>query len=467
MTTLRDALHFRFTSFPRQALAVAGIVSFLATACGPDAPSPEEPADPKLATQVAATLTALAPAAVEPSPTPDSATEPTAAPTPTPTRAGLDELVVAYVDDGDPWITTESGPPRQLSDAGDTIEVLISDDGAKVVFLRRETAEGDTQPVEIRTANADGSDERILVRPEQFDGLYPLEGMLHHDLASISFIPGSHDLLLNTRAIPEGPGLLKHDDLLRLDIESGALSTVFPPGEGGDFVPSPDGEQVALVRPNSISLVNVDGSDLRAEVVTHEPVITYSEFRYYSQPIWSADSGRLAVMIPSSDPLAEAPTGTAWRIASDGSATEAASYVGDFYFTQHGASSVISPDFARLIVPRRLDSGLELHLAPLGGELSSYDTGDLNWISWNPTGSHFVYGKSAPTAIQLGSVDGPPSALVDGTNLRWIDAESFLFLSGSRGAWTLRQGALDGAISDLASPAGDFIPYDFAAANGP
>lgn len=449
-------------------LLLLGLALLLAAAaCGPTTPTVADPADSKVATQVAATLTGLAPSAAEPSPTPEAPEEATTEPTASPTRPAASELLVVYVDDGNPWLTTESGPPRQLSQAGDTIEVLISDDGAQVVFVRREAVEGDTPPVEIRAVNADGSSERVLMRPAQFDALYPLEGMLHHDVASIDFIPDSHDLLLNTRAIPEGPGLLKHDDLLRLDSGSGELRTLFPPGDGGDFVTSPDGSQLALIQPDSISLANVDGSNLRSDVVTYQPVITYSEFRYYAQPIWAADSRQLAVMIPSSDPLADAPTGTAWRIALDGSATEVATHTGDFFFTQHSASSVIAPDLARLIVPRRIDSGLQLHLGPLGGELSSYDTGDLNWMSWNPAGSHFVYGKGAPTVIQLGSVDGPSAPLVEGTDLRWTGPDSFLFLSGSRGAWTLRQGALDGSTTDLAAPAGDFIPYDFALPSAP
>jgi hypothetical protein len=159
-----------------------------------------------LATQVAATLTALAPSAVETTEAPQAPAEDT--PQATEAPAAPDELLIVYVDDGNPFITTIGCPPTQLSAAGSTVDVLISDDGQRVVFMRRESAPGQSPPVEIRAVNADGSGEQTLVTAEQFDALYPLDGMLHNDLATIAFIPGSHDLLLNTRAIAEGLGLM-------------------------------------------------------------------------------------------------------------------------------------------------------------------------------------------------------------------------------------------------------------------
>ncbi|MDX1600796.1 MAG: hypothetical protein R3191_04700 [Anaerolineales bacterium] len=431
-------------------------------ACRLSPPATSEPTDKAVATQVAATLTALAPSAVEATSTPESPSEATTAPTPT--EAGLEELTVVYIDDGDPWITTASGTPRQLSDAGDGVDVLISDDGQLVVYLRRASGTDTTPPVEIRAVSAAGSDDRTLMSAEDVNGLYPLDGMLRNDVSSIEFIPGTHDLLLNTRAVPEGPGLLKYNDLLRLDAETGELTTLFAPEDGGDFVTSPDGEQLALVRPDSIGIVNSDGSNLRPDAVSYEPVITYSEFQYYAQPIWSSDSSELAVMIPSADPLADSPSGTLWRINTDGSATEAASYAGNFYFAQQGSSSVVAPDFTQVIVPREIDSGLEISLAPFdGGGVTGYDSGDLGWIGWAPDALHFVYSKGGPMQLQLGEVTGGPDPLATGTDLRWTAADTFLYLSGSRGAWTLRLGSLSGSPVNLVAPAGDFIPYDFAA----
>ncbi|MDX1600870.1 MAG: hypothetical protein R3191_05090, partial [Anaerolineales bacterium] len=244
----------------------------------------------------------------------------------------------------------------------------------------------------------------------------------------------------------------------------GELTTLFPPEDGGDFVIAPDGDQLALIQPDSIGIVNSDGSNLRPDAVTYEPVITYSEFQYYAQPIWSADSSQLAVMIPSADPLADSPSGTLWRINEDGTASEVTTYAGNFYFAQQGSSSVVAPEFTRVIVPRQIDSGLDIGLAPFeGGGVTSYDSGDLGWTVWAPDSLHFVYSKGGPMEMQLGEVTAPPQPLATGTDLRWMDADTFLYLSGSRGAWTLRLGSLGGPPVDLASPAGDFIPYDFAA----
>lgn len=440
-----------------------GLILLLsALACRLPAPATSEPTDKAVATQVAATLTALAPSAVEPTNSPEGPAEATAAPTPT--EAGLEELTVVYIDDGRPWITTASGTPRQLSSVSGAVDILISDDGQLVVYLRRESGSGATPPVELRAVNADGSDDRTLMSPEDVNRLYPLNGMLRNDVSSIEFIPGTHELLFNTRAVAEGPGLLKYNDLLRLDGETGELTTLFPPEEGGDFVISPDGAQLALIQPDSISLVNSDGSNLRPNVMSYEPVITYSEFQYYAQPIWSVDASRLAAVIPSADPLADSPSGTLWRINEDGSASEVTTYSGDFYFTQQGASSVIAPDLTRVLVPRQIDSGLEIGLAPFeGGSVTGYDSGDLGWTGWAPDALHFVYSKGGPMELQLGEVAEGPRPLASGTDLRWTGVDAFLYLSGSRGAWTLRLGSLSGPPVNLAAPAGDFISYDFAA----
>ncbi|NIN69433.1 MAG: hypothetical protein GTO63_33065, partial [Anaerolineae bacterium] len=154
-------------------------------------------------------------------------------------------LRIVYTDGGDIWLLEDDRPPRQLSSSGSAQQVLISSDGRKVVFVRRTEPQG--VPPEIRSINIDGSDEKVIMSPSQFDALYSLDDFLHNDLSDIAFIPGTHTLMLNTRAIPEGPGVLKYDDLMLLDADTGALTTLFLPGEAGDFTLSPDGKQVALV----------------------------------------------------------------------------------------------------------------------------------------------------------------------------------------------------------------------------
>lgn len=443
-------------------LALAGAL----LACALPRPASEARTDSDLSTEVAATLTALAPKIESEATSPVEASA-TPAPEPTdpaaPPKSSVGRTVV-FIDDGNPWLLPQDGEARQVSESGDAIDVLVSDDGQRVVFLRREVGEDEPLPVEVRAVNRDGSGEATLLGPSDFDSLYPLGEMLHNDLSAIDFIPGSHQLLVNTRAIPTGPGLLKYDDLLLLDADSGELTLLFPPGEGGDFLPSPDGQRMAIIRPDSLSLAAIDGSNLLPEVVSYEPVLTYSEYQYYAQPIWSPDSSALAVAIPNRDPLAEDAIGTIWRIAAEGgSAAQLATYEGDFFFAQQFGSSLIAPDFNSVAILRELEATDELLLAPFeGGEPSLYDSGSILWHGWAPGGGSWVYSKDDPLQLRLGQRGAAPTSLVAGSELVWIDSETFLYLSGERGSWTLRLGRLDGSTSDLAAPSGDFISYDFA-----
>jgi hypothetical protein len=77
-------------------------------------------------------------------------------------------------------------------------------------------------------------------------------------------------------------------------------------------------------------------------------VITYSEYRYYAEPVWAQDSSELRLALPPADPLAEARQPTAiWRIPANG---EAAQQIGSVpaapFFMQ---PVVFSPDFSHLL----------------------------------------------------------------------------------------------------------------------
>jgi hypothetical protein len=268
--------------------------------------------DDQVATIVAGTITALA---SEPEPEPSS-TElaPPLEATVTATTIPTPALAIAYIDGGDVWLIEDGNLPAQLTSSGDAEQVFISPDGMKIIFLRRADQ---FSPLEIRAINHDGIGDIILVTAEQINGLYPLGSFTHNDVSSMAFIPGTHEVLFNTVGVPTGPGLIKYDDLLRLDVDTGVLSTLLPAGSGGDFLASPDGSQIAILRPDSIGLVDGDGSNLRPNLVAFPTVITYSEFQYYPQPVWASDSSALLVAIPSEDPLATGTHGQIWSIPAD------------------------------------------------------------------------------------------------------------------------------------------------------
>ncbi len=434
------------------ALLLAGMLA--ASACG-GAPTLDSDA---AATAIAATVAAM----LEPSPhvlptvfEPTSTSEPTPAPVP-PT------LHLVYTDGGNLKLIAGPAAPLPLTSAGSVELVQISDDGQKIAYTRRPA--GDL-PVELRVVNADGSGDSPLMSPADFDALYPLGGALHNDLFQFDFLPGTHLLLLNTRSTFEGPGLAKRDDLIRIDTDTFARTLLLAPGTGGDFTASPDGRYLALVRPDAIEIRLSDGTASGSGVISYAPVITYSEYAYYAQPVWDAGSTAIAAAIPSPDPLAPATSGTIWHLPAGGAATALSTIPAQFFFFGTGSEPLISPDLARVAYTRPTTTANIWSLFHAAADASGevlVNTGDLTWQGWSPDGLHFVYSLGGPMMLQLGTVGGTSAPLVGGTSLRWYSPTGFLFQSGSFGAWTMNWGGIGEPIVALSSPAGDFIAFDFA-----
>jgi len=422
----------------------------------------ETPSEESIATQVAATLGALTPAAHAATGVSTGAAqaEPTP-PEPTPAAPASPPVVrVAYTNGGNIWLAEGDAPPVQLTGSGSAETIRISSDGEKVVFTRRPAADG---PAEIRTVNRDGSGEAVIAASNTWSDLYPNPSLLYNDLNMIAFIPGTHRLLLNTRGIPEGPGSLKYDDLLMLDADTGSLTSLLAPESGGDFLISPDGLKAALTGPSSISVITTEGAVLRADAITFTPIITYSEYQYYPIGQWIPDSSAIGFAIPSSDPLAADASGTLWRLPADGGpAVNLATISGGFFFTQ-GSLSAISPDLSWVVFLRETGTPnvRDLRLAHLDGSAETlYATGGISWNGWAPDAAHFSFGLDSPMNLQVGAPGSPAAALATGTRLRWANGTSYVYLSGSTGAWTLMRGSIGGPAAALASPAGEFVAFD-------
>jgi hypothetical protein len=236
------------------------------------------------------------------------------------------------------------------------------------------------------------------------------------------------------------------------------------PGKGGDFVASPDGGYLALVRPDTIELTHADGTSSGSGVITYTPVITYSEYAYYAAPVWRADSSEVAAAIPSPDPFATPLTGSVWRLPVGGSASTAGTISGQFFFFGTGDEPLVSPDLARVAFTRSTATPniYSLHIAAADGTAEVLvSTGDVVWGGWAPDAAHFTFSLGGPLSLQLGDVSGASSPLVNGTDLEWFSSTEFLFLSGAMGGWTIQRGGIGLPSSPLASPAGDFVQFDF------
>jgi Tol biopolymer transport system component len=442
------------------------LVASLACAL-PSATSTPEAQSHALATGVAATLTALAPAQPTPTQPPSEPTQAAATatePAPQPPLGPSPVLRIVYTDAGNVWLVDGDAAPVQLTSSGNSYKVLISSDGERIVYLRRPANQN--VPSEVRVINRDGTGDRALMTPQQWDGLYPLQNFDHNDVSQIAFIPGTHRLMMNTRAFGNFPGNFKYNDGLQLDVDTGQLDTIFAPDAGGDFTISPDGTHVVIVQPKSISLAKVDGTDLHSNVIAYDPVTTYSEYQYYAQPIWRTNSTGFGVAIPSADPLGSNPSGTIWSVsASDGSATQLGQIPGDFFFIQAGSAPSLSPtqDWVAFLRPGASSSAPpNLMLAhPDGSGIETYDQGNIKWEGWSVNALRFAYSSGGPSELHLGTPSAPKLDFGQGTKLRWQDDARFIYLKGSVGNWSLArfEGGVVPAI--LATPSGDNVSYDF------
>ncbi len=376
---------------------------------------------------------------------------------PTPSRI----LRIAYTDAGNVWFIQGTDPPRQLSFTGHADRVLLSSDGELVAYVHNDF-EGDV--FELRVVNKDGSGDRLILDQADFDSLYPLEQARHFLPNQMTFLSESHRLLFNTQATFEGSGLIKNDDGLSIDMDTESLERLLAPGSGGDLYPSPDGSKFAIIQAASIGFSDSDGSILHPEVLTFSAVLTYSEYSYYPEPVWSPDSSHLSIVIPSQDPLAPDPTSTVWILSVDGRPPiQTALIDGQSFFPQAFGAPVIAPDLSKVAFMRSGNEQNEEHLVFVdedGGNEIVYATGNLRWVGWSPDSSAFVYSEG-PMDLVFGVIGEPPQPLGNGMQFRWIDGNNYLFLTGSRGDWTLMKGGVGAAAKEVMRPVVDFIAYDF------
>jgi len=436
-------------------------------ACGVIAPtaSPTSSVEDVVATQLSATLTALAsaPGTVAP-----AEASPTFTPTPLPAPQ---PLRVSYIKDGNAWLWTDGAGTTQLTFSGSIQDVRLSDDGQVLAYVRELVP---FRP-EILAINTNGSGERILVSAGDLLASYsgsPADMPMGIGVYQMDWRPGSRILYYNTKPLYEGPGLISYNDLRTVDADSTARETILNPGDGGAFHFSPDGAQLALVTPTSISLANPDASNLRRNVLAFDSVITYSEYLYYPHPIWAPDASGLSVVIPPADPMiSPLPPTSLWYIPVDGSPAVFRGNIQAVPFAW--PDTAISPDLARvgyaMLIGIPTDNLRELHLA------NADTTGDMAFISgetaeflgWLPNSAQFVFvirGSGPTRGVHVGNLGGgyttlsaDPSALRD---IQWVDDTHYLSLWSSGDDWELRYNMLGGGSTLL--DGGQIWSFDFS-----
>jgi hypothetical protein len=360
------------------------------------------------------------------------------------------DLQVAYIKNSDVYLWIDGRGSTRLTDFHDAVSVRISDDSELIAFKRQNPEDVTLQ--ELWVVNTRGiPDPQVLVSATEMAELMLPEAsssILGYGLLNFDWRPKTHELAYNTVILHEGSGEGLSHDLRLVNADSLDKTVLFDKGEGGLFYYSPDGEQIALSNPESISLVNADGSNLRTDVLTFPPVITYSEYQYHPHPVWSADSSTLRVTIPPHDPLAEPlqPTGL-WSIPTDGST---ATLLGNILAMPFAwPDNAYAPDLEHVIfimpVGNQTENQRKLQIANGDGSgQTTYDQGEsLEFISWSADSWSFVYliHQGDNQGLYVGSLNSQPRRMVYFTDeigdIKWLGTSRLVFPYRDGSQWLL------------------------------
>ena len=414
-----------------------------------------------IGTVVAATLEAMGvDEAGEPldSESPDATVEVGEDPTDAPVMSGPGVLQVAYISGADVWFVEDGAAPIQLTTSGNVERVALSTDGQLAAFTWHDLA---LDIYELRVVDTVVGTEWVLFSQPDLDAIYPLDGAIHHVPYQFDFIPDTHTVLVNTREIYEGPGLVQNNDLWSIDADTSTRTLLLDPGQGGDFYFSPSGDMLALVLPTSLGFVRPDGSDRSPDHLTFPFVMTYSEYAYYPIPVWAPDESAVAVLIPAEDPFVD-DSALVWRVPVAGAPTPLLDLTGFRFFLNSGKTPTIAPDLSTIAFLREITTtSADLVVAPLDGSAESiYASGNLSWQGWNPDSTQFVY-TDAPRNLLLGSTGTPAVGLGFGSRLQWVDVDTFLYLDELTSTHRFGKVDLPGTASVLAVISGSVFGYDF------
>ena len=455
-------------------LWVIAVFLFVTWGCAYITSGGEKPAEEDvIATSVAETLAAgiktpgaplVVPTLTGEAPAPAAPTSPAAAtsePPAPPAAAG--ELLVAYVDTSrNLWVWQEGGEPRQLTSSADVLTAQVSADGRWIAFTRS----SDSLHESLWVIRSDGSGEQAIMDQEAFEAMPRGESAVTSRPFYFNWTPGSSTLAFTTSPVYEGLGLSLNEDLWLADVESGSVEELLEPGEGGMFYYSPDGRQIALVKPDSISLIDADGSNRRDKVISYPIVSTYSEYFYYATPQWAEDSSYLRVVIPAPAAL-ERPeeTTNVWHIPADGSPAEQVGSV----VTAPLFFPALSPDLAQLAYVRQVgdaaENRRELHIYQIdtGGDTTYLTEAHLIFAAWAADSSRFAFTTGENNRPYLGQIGETPQALTDTPSafqIQWVDSDRFLFVSPSSPGFELRLGVI-GSASALIATTENPLSFDF------
>lgn len=348
----------------------------------------------------------------------------TLVPTSTPTALPVDVLKVVYTKNGQIWLWDDiAASSRQLTHSGQDMAPKISDDGLVIVFRRRS---------ELWAIDSDGKNERILTSGVALTTLVSA-GANTVEPRQFDFGPFSHDVYLNI-TIVNGPVSEPEYNLAKINVDSPSLQALLDGSQGGgQFVFSPDGTKIALVRNDKINVVNSDGSDWKP-VFTFPPVLLNTGLNYIPEIRWMPNGSGFTTVIPPEDALTDPAARTRfYYISADGEQT---AQLAEFVAAPPGQSQpYISPDVSKVLYTKPQGTNLELHIIDASTTdhmYLSYNATSMGLLGWTPDSEQVMYWIDDKRRAWFASPSQEQALLGDvdfAENITWIDSRRYLFLN--------------------------------------
>jgi len=233
-------------------------------------------------------------------------------PTLTPTTPPTPILTVVWVKNGDLYAWRENNPtPLKIAATG-IIQPFLAPDGNRVAFIRGQ--QGDKSS--LWAVGIDGTGEQQLVKPE---ALKSIRGG-HPQIDQVKWLDDQTVYFDTIQHYDSGD--VRDDDLYRATLGSSDPQLILPPGAGGDFALSPDGQQIAVIRAGiydtqkgQIALLDPLGAKV-VNKLTFTALSAPSDPPFYPPLAWSDNSTFVRVPIPNRDNDRVA----LWRVPIEGDA---------------------------------------------------------------------------------------------------------------------------------------------------
>lgn len=379
---------------------------------------------------------------------------------------------LAYADGSFLYCLGEGGTPIPIAEAGGQ-GVLnqpdLSFDGRWVAYSIVK-ADNTAELWAVEVSGLTGNDglnlpRRKLVSAEQISNGDP---SIINSPNSYRWQADLHVLYFNMRWTPAhgelGPGEYTHNDLWKVDVDSGLVTNLLSRNSAGQFYLSPDGQYVAISNPQSIAFSRADGTGFRL-LVEFPAVNTYSEYQFKPELVWGPASDTFYAIVPSSDPFAADAYGTVYQMSVDGAATALGQLPGNFLF-----EGDIAPDGMHVVRVASDPAGARtsLHVVNSDGTgdliVADLEGGSFSWLlGWSPDASMFAYARTFANGNYLVRADGVSQAFGEGLQAieaRWVSPNAFYFTGISDSGWGVYFQALGQPAAPLVTGPANPLSFD-------